>query len=310
MRPCSGAWFFEHSDIDKLLESLQIVVDEIPFWCGKLRYVKYKFGGSVYERYTHMEVAYNFESDPGCEVQVAELGKSLDELVDATKTEYPEVWSPMDVSELIPMPSKPDEDQAIPILKVKISTLKCGTVCIGCFVPHALSDAVALQKFVHRWSCVYNGRQSESLVYDPREADSYALSLDIKDPAIIDQCNEIVSRDMYDFWACTEEDMPAEWLKEFNGPDELIEIEPLGKPPSMSKEPVICYKVYFSNIEIANMRKHIQDQGVQATRMIALSAHIWTCLNKVRGITDKSHATLNIGTRSRLSSTKLYGNYG
>ena len=133
-----GSWFFTHSNIPRLMEALQLVVNEIPFWCGRVRYVKHKTKGSIYERYKGLEVVYGFDNDPGCEVEVIDYPKTFQQVKITSDTGAENVYLPIDIHEFIPDDTDPTSE-GIQGLRIKITKFKCGIVSSGPVVP-ALSS--------------------------------------------------------------------------------------------------------------------------------------------------------------------------
>ena len=311
MATTTGAWFYQHSDIKKLLSSLQLVIDAAPYLAGQTRFVKYNPDGEVYQRYWHTEVYYNFPDQKGAEVEVAESEQSFTEITKDLNTELDGVTIPLDIIHFVPSSDKPHPPFSDhPNFRVKITKLTCGVVCISSSVPHLIGDALMLKNTMQAWSDAYNGKTFSVPIFAPRDVDELALSLTEKNQKALDIANAL-PRAEYDFWA-SKPYLPAAFHALANGPQELIDREPLGTPCKIiSVDDLVTFKFEFTPKEIEKMYQHCSSStSSQISHMVALVSHFWTCYNRARKLGEnESKLQLVIGLRNRLPSDKNFYNY-
>lgn len=143
----TGVWFYQDIDQIRLLNSLQDTVDVVPFWCGRLKFLDYVPNGSVYQRYMHAEVLYNYEDDKGVRLDVVESDENFDEILKATETDILDVYKPLDVVQFLAVLGQYQPITDTSCLSIKITTFSCGIIAIGANASHALADALVLQQF-------------------------------------------------------------------------------------------------------------------------------------------------------------------
>ena len=305
-----GAWFYENVKIDRLLESLQLVINRAPYVCGSTRFVKYNPDGTVYERYWHTELAYNFETDPGVEVEVnAEYSKSLQEILKKTEIKGLDgVTCPIDISPFLCADTKPHAPFSdLPTLRIKITRLKCGTVVIGMGMPHIVADVQALQLTLKSWSDAYVGNDFQVPIFAPRDVDALAYGFfDKRDPVALAKIQHL-PRVGYDAWN-SRQFVPDQYAPLSYGPEELIAREPLGTPFKMDEFMATTLKYHFTSQEIENIYKHVTESGAQVSHMNVLIAHMWDCIARARKNAE-NRLSLFIGLRSRLQSDKDFTKY-
>ena len=255
----------------------------------------------------HAEVLYNYEDDKGVRLDVVESDENFDEILKATETDILDVYKPLDVVQFLP-----DLGQYPPItdtscLSIKITTFSCGIIAISVNVSHALADALVLQQFLSLWSSVYNGEKVKAPIFNPREIDELAQPLEKKDPEKLKRATKFPAQ-LYDLWN-SKEALPERFSRMCEGPEEIVAQEPLGEPLSFADlASSQSYKFKFSAVEIESMYQDLVKSGFHVSRMNALIAHFWTCVNRAR---KSNYARLFqvIGIKRRLSAEKDFNNH-
>jgi hypothetical protein len=214
------------------LNSLQDTVDAVPSWYGRLEFVDWVPNGSVYQRYMHAEVLYNYEDDKGVHLDVVESDQNFDEILKATETKVLDVYKALDVVQFLPDLGQYPLITDTSCLSIKITQFSCGTLAIGVNISHDLADALVLQQFLSLWSSVYNGEKVKAPIFNPREIDEFAQPLDKIDPAKLKRATKFPAR-LYDLWN-SKEKLPERFSIMCEGPEEIVTQEPLGEPLSFA----------------------------------------------------------------------------
>lgn len=306
LRPITGNWFFEHIDIPRLLAALQDFIDTSPFWCGQTRFANYMSDGGPYERFRYPELAYNFDTDPGVEVGIAEVDKTWLQLMSELETIGDGATIALNCRPYLPTQDKPHPPFSdLPTLRIKISKFKCGVIGIGLAMPHCLSDVWTMQVVMECWSKAFNGNL-KPMVFKPRDVDEIALPFESKNSEAIARVDKVLKRRMYDFWAADKSTIPPALGDLCSGPKELITEEPYGLPFEVeSMENVDAYRIEFSAQELESMYQYVTKSGVRCSHLNVLFAHIWSLIARAKELGDEIvSAYLAITLRTRLTSHK------
>ena len=298
-----GVYFYRHTNLEKLTKSLQAAVDAVPAWSGTVRFVTYVPDGTVYQRHGHVEVAYNFDDDPGISYEIVESSKLMEEALSESKPVGEGVKEAMDIAPYLALGENPNALVFPPFVpgpavRFKVTKFKCGGIGLGVVFTHYLADAISTQLFLDVWSSAYNDEPIEPIVFAPRDIDNLAFSLDQKDPDVLAQAAKIPRR-VYDWWA-SKDFAPKEFLGACEGPQELIDKEPYGIPIEFGDVDVQDYIFHFSKQEIEGMYKDVANAGVRVSHMNALVAHMWTCIRRARDLDEEATLHMSIGLRNRL----------
>ncbi|PSR85803.1 transferase [Coniella lustricola] len=163
--------------------------------------------------------------------------------------------------------------------------------------------------------------QSETPVFDPSLLERHAcISNDTEKP----DCNRIaLARSLplhrFDWWAKDAPGYPS-WAtadsdatKPSDAELSKIELSPSTPPPWPSwdaSKPVICVQIRFTAAEVARLKKIAQAAQVETgavrivSRLDALLAHLWTQINRARGLhaSDETvYLLLTLGLRKRVN---------
>lgn len=130
------------------------------------------------------------------ELEIDGLTATWQELARQMKTEREDVRIPLDTSIFFPssqgIPGPPLNENG-PILRIKISKLKCGTIGIGIIIPHNIADVWTMQMVMACWADAYSG-PFVPIKYVPKDIDKIAYSLDKKDPDVLATVEKAMKR--------------------------------------------------------------------------------------------------------------------
>ncbi|RDW86881.1 uncharacterized protein DSM5745_03523 [Aspergillus mulundensis] len=333
--PTSGN---ENGNLDwpsSLQQSLAATLSFFPHFAGTLSKIthvsdpnNYGYGDLDHtKRYGRLHVTYGAETDPGVEFGTARSETRLDEIVpDPAKRKSADfrAWDlscPANV--FLPdgnkVPFVGGTSSGSPVL-IRITQLGCGGVAIGIRIAHPLADAQALSVFMKRWSfehsILFGDGPSDSpstsrpeppspmfstQLLDSRAAgDIDALS---PDKTILANSRSLPSARHDWFYPASEGDPDR------NLPPGLTRsiIKSPGTP--MPKEdwdptiPVSHTKLHFTAEQTKKIWEAAGGSEVGVSRHDALVAHVWSAINRARGLgSDDRDVSLyyTFGLRKRL----------
>ena len=164
-----------------------------------------------------------------------------------------------------------------------------------------------LQQFLSLWSSVYNGERVKAPIFNPREIDEFAQPLDKIDPAKLKRATKFPAR-LYDLWN-SKAKLPERFSRMYEGPEEIVTQEPRGEPLSFADLVASkSYKFKFSAVQIESMYQDFVKSGLHISRMNALIAHFWTCVNRARK-SDYARLFQVVGIKRRLSAEKDFNDH-
>ncbi|PCH38456.1 transferase protein [Wolfiporia cocos MD-104 SS10] len=328
----AAVWFFDSSvderrrdalSADYLRASLRRTLNWYCQWSGQLRWTVYAPKGDHTHRVGRLRLTYGAPTDPGVEFVVASSARSLSAFLPSPSERLAEsgVWNAAQVpsAELLPPTRLPLHDLiehiGLPAVGVQVTTFACGSTAVAVKMAHPLADAHTLAHFVHHWATV-NRAMLEGLpvpvvspMFDPQKLD-YIAAGDIDaaqpDPDLVAQARALPSH-RYDWWATPDESSLA-----IPPGLEPAQAAPPGDPMPWSEwdppAPVGHYLLHFTAQEVHSMREECRRSADPSSSAVslhdALLAHIWTLINRARGLAHDErdvHMNVSLGLRSRVS---------
>ncbi|KAL4907958.1 hypothetical protein BDW74DRAFT_189310, partial [Aspergillus multicolor] len=333
--PTSGS---ANGDLDwpsSLQQSLAVALSSFPQFAGTLRKIthvpdpdNYGYGDLDHtKRYGRLEVTFGAETDPGVEFSTARCESRLDEVVpDPAKRKSPDsrAWDlSCPASHFLPdgnkVPFIGGSSSGPPVL-IQVTEFKCGGVAIGIRIAHPLADAQALSVFMKRWSFEHtilfgdispdvapkSHPEPPSPIFDPQLLDSHAagdINAASPDETILAKSRALPSIRHDWFYPASNGDPDR------NLPPGLSRsmIKSPGTP--MPKEdwdhtiPVSHLKLHFTAEQTKKIWEAAGGPGLGVSRHDALVAHVWSAINRARGLgSDERDVSLyyTFGLRKRL----------
>ncbi|KAK0239908.1 transferase family-domain-containing protein [Armillaria nabsnona] len=281
--PCEAVWFYNASpSLEDLKSTLRKTLDFYPQWCGRLH------------RLPSDRLALTFGSvmDPGILFVDARTNARLADLVPSPR---PKAWdaSGLPAAKFLPSTPLAPVDPDGPAMLIQFTAFACGGTAIGIRLAHPLSDAHTLAHFARDWACIEHAVPNP--IFNPQLLDAYATASEV-DSALVREARKLPCN-RYDWWI-SGSDCPF--------PSQATVVPPGFDPPADVggtrmpwsewdiSAPVSHYVLHFTRDEVKQM------EG--GTRMEAILAHVWGCINRARGLVegDEVHMDLTFGLRPRL----------
>ncbi|KAK0451100.1 transferase [Armillaria borealis] len=273
--PCEAVWFYDTSpslpSTEDLKSTLRKTLDFYPQWCGRL----HRLPNTI----DRLALTFGSATDPGVLFVDARTNARLADLIPSPR---PKAWDASGLPAAKFLPSTPVDPEG-PAMLIQITTFACGGIAIGIRLAHPLSDAHTLAHFARDW-----GRIEHLL-------DAYAPGPEV-DEALVREARKLPCN-RYDWWISG---------SDFPFASQATVIPPGFDPPADVggtrmpwsewdiSAPVSHYVLHFTRDEVKQM------EG--GTRMEAILAHVWGCINRARGLVegDEVHMDLTFGLRPRL----------
>ncbi|KAL4809985.1 hypothetical protein BDV18DRAFT_51401 [Aspergillus unguis] len=328
---------------DLLQKSLSVTLSSFPHFAGDLRKIEDVSvpGSDKYldhtKRYGRLAVTFGAESDPGVGFSVASCDLSLDEIVPLTQRNGSgfRFWNlacPADrflpQAQVSVSGSKQGNMRPSSPVLIQITRFRCGGASIGVKIAHPLADAQTLSVFMHWWSYEHSLLRNDQggTISTVRTPSRYSNDKPLFAPQVLDSCavgninascpeESILSRSRslpssrYDwFWPSDDKD---------GDPDQNL---PVGLTRSMITSPgepmpkqdwdtgiaITHVKFHFS---AAQTQKIWEAAGSTGSRHDALVAHVWSAVNRARGLSaDSQDVSLyySLGLRKRLGLSSSF----
>ncbi|KAH6691273.1 transferase family-domain-containing protein [Plectosphaerella plurivora] len=315
--------------VNRLEASFVTTLNDFPHWAGQLHWTPCRQGGLHTERFNRPMITYGSPHDPGVEWNVVRLSRRAGEVAPeaATRAAGSQVWVANDFPQAELIASKTSlalQDlktyQDMPSMLVQVSLFEDGGFAVAIKMSHALADASALLTFMHRWAANCRslfGTGSEALdppVFDPQLLDSKAAgTMDTQDPALVAAARSLPLH-RFDWWATEAKGYPSFLAPttENSRPSDpsLLEAaknEPSSEPPWETwnmMAPVTHAVIHFSGPQVEAIRGLARPTAPKCSRLDALLAHVWSGINRARGLADDDDdvfLNVTLGIRSRVS---------
>ncbi|TFY69910.1 hypothetical protein EVJ58_g141 [Rhodofomes roseus] len=305
---------------DQLRSSLERTLIDYPQWVGQLHWATYVPDGDHTQRAGRLCLTYGTPQDPGVAFNVAESPVTIAALVPPVSERVRGgFWDATQLpsGELLPSTPLPlhdlEEHVGLPGLMIQVTKFACGGVAVAVKFAHPLADAQTVARFTHDWAATNRamvlGAPLPVLqpVFEPQNLDRMAAG-DIDaahvDPGLLKK-SRALPRHRYDWWATSTPHIP-ESLK---AATEVSAAEPMPWSEWNVQAPVSHYIIHFTAGEIQRMWKAAQPAASAQTvyvvsRHDALLAHVWTLVNRARGLAEDDHPVhlnVTLGLRSRVS---------
>ncbi|KAG7448022.1 uncharacterized protein BT62DRAFT_946892 [Guyanagaster necrorhizus] len=289
--PCGAVWFYDASpslpNPEGLRSALRKTLDFYPQWCGRLYHLP-----PSHTTIDRLALTFGCATDPGVLFVDVQTNVRLADLIPLPR---PKEWDASDLPAAHFLPSTPlaPVDPEGPVMSVQVTTFACGGIAIGIRLAHPLSDAQTLAYFARDWACIE--RVVPNPVFDPQLLDDHAPGSEVDDALVAEARKLPCSR--YDWWIsgsdCPFASQAAVIPPEFSPPPDVGGTRMPWDQWNVSA-PVSHYVIHFTQDEVKQM------EG--GTRMEAILAHVWGCINRARGLVegDEVHMELTFGLRPRL----------
>ena len=304
---------------EQLRTSLELTLNWYPQWTGQLHWAIHLTDGDHTQRVGRLLLTYGTPEDPGVEFVVAESPVAIESFLPSAPERRREgLWDATHLSSLELLPSTPlplhnlDEHVGLPGLMVQVTTFACGGTAIAIKFAHPLADAQTLACFARDWAAanraMVNGMPlpTPSPVFDPQCIDRAAAG-DIDapqvDPALLAK-SRALPRHRYDWWAIPDGSIPTipEPLK---AATDVLPADPMPWSEWDMQAPVSHCIIHFTPGEIQRIWDAAQIGGSSpVSRHDALLAHVWTLVNRARGLAEDDepvHMNVTLGLRARVS---------
>lgn len=341
--PCGAIWFFDGApDIDAnnpaLFERIELALmqtlDDYPHYSGHIQWATPDMvAGDINPRHIGRPVViYGTADDPGVELTVVQDDRDLASVVPdpSERATTKKVWVASDFPQNDFLPSTVlafsslNAYVGLPGVAVQVTAFKCSGFAVSVNATHCLSDATCLLQFVHNWAAHSRvGGPAEKAwqkpIFKPAQLDEYArLSAPATDPdrARISHARSLPMH-RFDWWATEAPGYPSWAIASTNAtrppPEELqhVTLSPSTYAPWPTWDlgaAVEHVQIRFSAEEVANMKLAAVEtspvQGQTISRQDALLAHVWTLVNRARGLqedTEQVYLNITLGLRNRLS---------
>ncbi|KAI1196685.1 transferase [Nemania serpens] len=322
--------------------ALRQTLDDYPHYSGHIQWATADMvAGNINPRYVGRPVViYGTVDDPGVELVVVqddrELASVVPDLNERATTK--KVWVASDfpqddfLASTVLAFSSLNEYVGLPGAAVQLTAFKCGGFAVSMKATHCLSDAMCLLQFVHSWAA--HSRQlfdadalsadglkkktRQKPIFNPAQLDEYArLSAPAAEPdrARISHARSLPMH-RYDWWATEAPGYPSWATTSTNAtkptPEDLLQValSPSTQPPWLTWDlsaAVEHVQIRFGAGEVANMKRAAVEtlpvQGQTVSRQDALLAHVWTLINRARGLqedTEQVYLDITLGLRNRL----------
>lgn len=324
--PTGAIWVFDACPLEpqaalkhlkhKLCETLV----SFPHFAGQLHWAPYEANGDHTKRFGRGMVTLGSGRDPGVEWTTARLERAAAEVVPGREGGPFGVWDDFKQPELMasttPMALGDMQSfEGLPSVIVQVTLLKDKGIAIAVKTSHLLADATTLTLFVKHWAARSSAtRLPPSPVFDPQALDARAAG-DIDSPSpeadLVAQAHALPLH-RYDWWATTAAGYPsflapsAEASKPTNAA--LLEAA-LATPVSIPSwntwnilKPVSHTIFSFSTEQVEALRSVARREEPRASRLDAILAHMWSAVNRARGLgkdEEQVYLNLTLGLRAR-----------
>lgn len=325
-------WFYDSSRLSETLSpetltaSLEKTLSSYPFFAGRLAQISFEAGGDWTKRQGRLQAIYGRHDDPGIAFAIAACDEDLADVV-PNKRQRGRIWDSSSVpfaifaGDKIHMALHDGQELGdAPLMRVKITTFRCGGVAIATKIVHPLADAQTMTSFVMDWSNVHAFRKQSSYpILDPElftgatAGDPNAPS---PDPHLVENTRALPIH-RYDFWASAD-GCPEFLLWRTKIAPEVkasgVKLPHLGTSIPWAdldiKEPISHYNIQFSAQEVERIHKaglgrsHNDKHDLpRISRLDALLSHIWTLLIRARRLPADDEIFLNmiVNFRSRIN---------
>ncbi|KAI9837350.1 MAG: hypothetical protein M1819_000424 [Sarea resinae] len=335
--PTSAVWLYDAPlkeqdrlafSPDNLTKSLKKALNAYPHWAGKLERVPYVPGGNHTQRYGRLSLSYGHLSDPGVEFVIARCPQLLASIAPsaAERAGTPNSWNAgaFPIKNLLPYTQLPELDKPDnsnpPCFIIQLTIFACGGLAITTQMSHPLADAQSLVQFMHDWSRINRALLARptlpvsSPLFDPSLLDARAAG-DIDsltpDPSLISLARSLpLNRN--DWWTPAPQSAPThpDGITPPPGLDPAL-IAPRGMPLPWPHQwdfsaPCGCLILHFTADEVQRLWEAASlSSDITITRMDAILAHVWTLINRARGVTSTPenpvYMNLTFNLRPRVS---------
>jgi Transferase family len=340
--PTGCIWIFDHYGetpeqqtlCRNLKTSFIATLDEFPQWAGQLQWSSFNPNGNHTERFHRLNLVYGSAQDPGVEWKTVyhPSRSSKDFAPLPSERASMTTWRGDEFvqSELLSNTALALHDmksyKGLPAMTVQINLFCDDGYAVGVKLAHPLGDAQSLMVFVHRWAsksqCLHgytdNPARMRSPVFNPQQLDAHALG-DIDGSAIDPQLAAIARELPLDRYDCWESDAPG-YLPSFRSTLEIsmppkrfletVKLSPADSAPWLTwdlSRPVGYVQIHFTGEALDKLRSSAMSEhngSLRLSRLDILLAHVWSAVNRARGLVETSDdvcLNFTLSARTRVS---------
>ena len=340
--PTGAIWIFDsslpsqESLVRNLRESFLATLAHFPHLPGQLHWAPWQRDGDHTSRFGRPMVIFGSGHDPGVEWTVARLRRKASDLAPdaATRCAGNQVWVATDFAQADLLSSQTPlalrdlkTYEGLPSTLVQVTLLDDGAVAVAVKIAHPLSDASSLMTLMQHWA--YHCRKSirpdqvadsdqsfpPAPIFDPQILDARAggdIDSAHPDAELVAQARALPLH-RFDWWETSAESYPPFLAATSNNskptdPGLLAAAKqaPAAIPPWKTwdlKAPVSHAVIHFTAAQVDALRSKVQQVAPRASRLDALLAHIWSSINRARGLGDSDEGVflnMTLAARARV----------
>lgn len=324
----AAVWYYDASNCEQSTDiflpgqlrlSLERTLNWYPQWAGQLHWAVHKPNSNHTRRVGRLLLTYGTPEDPGVEFLVARSAVALYTFLPSVQERLRDgVWDATHLPSLELLPSTPlplhnlDEHIGLPGLMVQVTTFACGGTAVAIKFAHPLADAQTLARFAHDWAAVNRAMiyglslPTPSPVFDPQRIDRAAAG-DIDAPQVNSALlskSRALPRHRYDWWVTHDSSTPSVPVP-LKAAADVLAADPMPWSEWDMQAPVSHYIIHFTPGEIQRMWDAAQiAPSSPVSRHDALLAHVWTLVNRARGLAQDDepvHMNVTLGLRARVT---------
>ncbi|KAL7935582.1 transferase family domain-containing protein [Trichoderma chlorosporum] len=335
--PTGAVWIFDHDQpagmVERLKASFIKTLDAFPHWAGQLQWAPTRENGSHKERFHRPMITYGLDSDPGVEWNVVQLDCSPASVApEPAMRDSQGLWiASFPQSDLMASSTRLalydlDTFQGLPSMVVQVTLLGDGGFAVAVKMAHPLGDAHSLLLFMRRWASICRDeltgqdltKDLAHPIFEPSWLDSRAagdIDAHDSDPELVSRARSLPLL-RHDWWDTTDGHPATLGQSTINSKPKdaaLLQkamLSPAYSPPWASwdiSSPATNTLIHFTGDELERLKKSVTGTTTRASRLDALLAHIWTCINRARlpllKDDDEVFLDFTLGIRARVSPT-------
>lgn len=333
--PTGAIWIFDHDEPAEMVGCLKAsfikALEAFPQWAGQLQWAPVCENGSHRERFHRPMITYGLDSDPGVEWNVVQLESSPASVAPESAIRASnELWITNFPQSDLMMSSTSlalydlETFQGLPSMIVQVTLLGNGGFAVAVKMAHPLSDAHSLVLFMRRWASICRDELTKQdltkdlayPIFEPSWLDSRAagdIDAHAGDPELISKARSLplLRHDWWDTTAGHPATLSQSTINSKPKDAALLQramASPAYPPPWESwniSNPVATSIIHFTGDELERLKKSAAGTTARVSRLDALLAHFWACINRARLplLKDDEEVFLEftLGIRARVS---------
>ncbi|EQB44217.1 transferase [Colletotrichum gloeosporioides Cg-14] len=325
---------------ETLGSALSETLDDFPHFAGQIQWATQDMvrNDAVQRHLGRLVVSHGSPEDPGVELIVAEYDTNLDQVVPSRSERETSLkeWNASDFrqSDFLPNTkialSSLNAIEGLPSVAIQLTAFKCGGIGISAMIAHPLADAACLMTFMNSWAA-----RSRVLLHPESISNDSRIIKPVFDSSLLDRVAELshggapdstkiqkarsLPMHRFDWWAEDAPGFPSGTMHSTKATmpsaEEMgsTQLSPSAFPPWPTWDmaaPVDHYQIRFSSSELARMKEAAQANlpasmaSCHMSRLDAVLAHVWTLINRARGLQDTQdnvYLDITLGLRPRVS---------